>query len=59
MNLSISGIHLGTGAFIVNKIIHLLCPVVFSRPCIDLRIAIQHGIRGSDISGTWPRLWTG
>lgn len=59
MNLNISGIHLGTGAFIVNKIIHLLHPVVFSRQCIDLWIAIQHGIWGSDIRGTWPRLWTG
>lgn len=59
MNLSISGIHLGTGAFIVNKIIHLLCPVVFSRLCIDLWIALQNGIRSSNVRGTWQHLWTG
>lgn len=47
-----SGIHLVTGAFIVNKIIHLLCPVVFSRQCIDLWIAIQHGTRNSSVRGT-------
>lgn len=45
MNLNMSGIHSVTGAFIVNKIIHLLCLVVFSRQCIDLWIAIQNGAR--------------
>lgn len=59
MNLNISGIHLGTGAFIVNKIIHLLCPVVFSRQCIDLSVASQDGVRSSNIKGTWQHLWTG
>lgn len=49
MNLNISGIHLGTGALFVNKIIHLLCPVVVSRQCIDLWIAIQNGIRCSNM----------
>ena len=49
MNLSISGIHLETGAFMVSKIIHLLCPGVFSRLCIDLRIAIQNGRRGPNV----------
>ena len=57
MNLNISGIHLGTGAFIVNKIIHLLCPVVFSRQCIDLWAAIQNDMGSSNI--TWQHLWTG
>lgn len=56
MNLSISGIHLETGAFMVNKIIHLLCPVVFSRLCIDLRIAIQNGRRGRNERGAQQRL---
>lgn len=59
MNLNISGIHLGTGAFIINKIIHLLCPVVFSRQCIDLQIAIQNGIWSSNVRGTRPRFQMG
>lgn len=57
MNLNMSGIHLVTGAFIVNKIIHLLCPVVFSRQCIDLWIAIQKGARSSSVRGTERCLW--
>lgn len=59
MNFNISGIHLGAGAFIVNKIIHLLCPVVFSRQYIDLWVAIQNGVRSSNIRGIWQHLWTG
>lgn len=57
MNLNMSGIHLVTGAFIVNKIIHLLCPVVFSRQCIDLWIAIQKGAQSSSVRGTERCLW--
>ena len=59
MNWNISGIHWGPGAFIANKIIHLLRPVVCSRQRIDLQIAIQNGIRSPNLRGTWPRLWTG
>lgn len=52
-----SGIHLVTRAFIVNKITHLLCPVVSSRQGIDLWIAIQNSARRPRGRGTEQCLW--